>query len=153
MVAFQLDSLQSKLADRYITATFACWTDYACRIRGNYTWHQNKSDLILYDAEQARPHTTSCQLKVATYESPKNSWNLILPIVVSASKLGKTSPSRTPGMVTRSLLLSLSLSWKTQRRMCTNTPLYVESTLRRKCANNTRYNCAACFSFKIKPSN
>lgn len=43
-----------------------------------------------------RPHT---------YESPRKSWNLIRPAVVSASKLGNTSPSRSPGMVGPSLQL------------------------------------------------
>lgn len=38
-----------------------------------------------------------------TYESPRKSWNLILPIVVSASKFGNTSPSRSPGMVASKL--------------------------------------------------
>lgn len=33
-----------------------------------------------------------------TYESPRNSWNLIVPVVVSASKSGNTSPSSSPGM-------------------------------------------------------
>lgn len=45
---------------------------------------------------QQRPHT---------YESPRKSWNLIRPAVVSASKLGNTSPSRSPGMVGPSLQL------------------------------------------------
>lgn len=34
-----------------------------------------------------------------TYESPRKSWNLIRPMVVSASKLGNTSPSKSPGMM------------------------------------------------------
>lgn len=47
-----------------------------------------------------------------THESPKKSWNLIFPMVVSASKLGKTSPSRTPGMMTHSLhVYGLSLAF------------------------------------------
>lgn len=46
-----------------------------------------------------RPARSEAKLiYLATYEFPKNSWNLILPIVVSASKLGNTSPNRIPGM-------------------------------------------------------
>lgn len=48
------------------------------------------------ELRKQRPHT---------YESPRKSWNLIRPAVVSASKLGNTSPSRSPGMVGPSLQL------------------------------------------------
>lgn len=45
----------------------------------------------------------TCDRGLRTYESPRKSWNLIRPMVVSASKLGNTSPSRRPGMVGSSL--------------------------------------------------
>lgn len=46
-----------------------------------------------------------------TYESPRKSWNLIRPMVVSASKLGNTSPSKSPGMVAPSLQFGLRKGW------------------------------------------
>lgn len=45
----------------------------------------------------------TCNGGLRTYESPRKSWNLSRPTVVSASKLGNTSPSRRPGMIGSSL--------------------------------------------------
>lgn len=55
---------------------------------------------------------------VRTYESPRKSWNLILPEVVSASKFGNTSPSRIPGMAGSKLKLTRCevKGWQTWKR-------------------------------------
>lgn len=58
--------------------------------------HTPKKKTVGGELRKQRPHT---------YESPRKSWNLIRPAVVSASKLGNTSPSRSPGMVGPSLQL------------------------------------------------
>lgn len=90
--------------------TSATWWSCVSEWKAHQTWITDviRAGLTLLHQKQ--------KYNLATYEFPKNSWNFILPIVVSASKLGNTSPNRIPGMtVFRYALFSsahATMKWK-----------------------------------------
>lgn len=70
--------------------------------------HGHSFVFCFFDIDKKKKKELQCDVCVGslrTYELPRKSWNLILPMVVSASKLGNSSPRRIPGMMVSSLLL------------------------------------------------